>query len=420
MNRMGDLGRRAIGVDPTRRDVLKAGGLGTLGLGLGDLASGATPSPAGGAVILVTMVGGPGGIDTFDPKPDAPADVRGPSRSIPTAVPGVRVSEHLPEVARRMAGLALIRSLGHDAAPIHETGLQLLATGRLFRDDREHPHLGSVAARALGSSGGLPPFVMLPGPIGHTGVSISRGQSAGPLGSRFDPFALGSDPGAAGFDPRAAFDRARRSLDAADLPTTGPRASARTFDLGGEAPATVAAYGPSAFGRNCLLARRLVEAGARMVVINMAETVFGGPSWDAHGRPPFATFADLARDLLPAFDRGFSALVDDLKGRGLLASTLLVATGEFGRTPRINESGGRDHWPGAWSALLAGGGTAEGRVIGATDRQGAGPVDRPVVLPELVATMAQALGLDPAAHRPALGGGTVPIVDGASPIAQLS
>ena len=173
-------------------------------------------------MILLMMVGGPSQLETFDPKPDAPGEVRGPFRSIATAVPGVRVVEHLPGIARRMGRLTLIRSLHHDAAPIHETGLQLLGTGRLCRLDDDHPHLGSVAARRLGRSGGLPPFVILPGPIGNTGVGIPHGQSAGPLGPSFEPFVLGADPASPGFDPAAAFDRARRFLDEApDLTSAG-------------------------------------------------------------------------------------------------------------------------------------------------------------------------------------------------------
>ncbi len=400
----------------TRRDFLRAGSLGAIGLGLGGRARAADP-PRDGAVILLMMVGGPGQLDTFDPKPGAPEEVRGPFRSIETAVPGIRVVEHLPGLARRIGVLTLIRSMHHDAAPIHETGHQLLGTGRLCRDDFDHPHFGSVAARRLGASGGLPPFVILPGPIGNTGVGISHGQSSGPLGPSFGPFLLGDDPGSPGYDPGAALDRARRFLDgAADLTSAGPptRSPGTAFDLDAERPSTRDAYGRSSFGRSCLLARKLVESGVRVVVVNMFETVFGRPTWDAHGSGPFATLDDYARELLPAFDRGFSALVDDLGSRGLLASTLVVASGEFGRTPRLNASGGRDHWPGAWSAVLAGGGTVGGRAIGATDAIGSEPVDRPVHPSELVATMTHALGLDGAA-RPLAGDGPVAT---APPIAE--
>ncbi len=384
-----------------RRDFLRIGALGTLGLGLSGPVAGSAKLPSDRAVILLMMVGGPSQIETFDPKPSAPSEVRGPFRSIETAIPGVRVVEHLPGIARRMRRLTLVRSLHHDASPIHETGLQLLGTGNLRRLDREHPHLGSLAARRLGSAGGLPPFVILPRPIGRTGVSIPNGQSPG---MPFGPFVLGDDPSSPTFDPRGALGRARRFLDeSSELRSAGSPTSSshRAFDLSAERASIREGYGRSSFGQGCLLARRLVESGVRVVVVNMAETVFERPSWDAHGREPFSTFDDYARNLLPTFDRAFSALVDDLEARGLLASTLVVASGEFGRTPKVNASGGRDHWPGVWSALLAGGGTPGGRVIGASDRTGSEPIRRPVTLPELFATMSRSLGLDPADSGPA-------------------
>ena len=165
------------------------------------------------AVILLMLVGGPSQLETWDPKPDAPVEVRGPFGTIETAVPGVRINEHLPRLARRMDRLTLIRSLTHDAAPIHETGHQLLQTGRLCRDGGEHPHVGSVVARVRGASNDLPPFVVLPGPIGNTGVGITHGQSAGRLGRSFDPFHVAADPASPDYDARATLDRARRFLD---------------------------------------------------------------------------------------------------------------------------------------------------------------------------------------------------------------
>jgi hypothetical protein len=395
---MNTTGFEAPGSRPTRREILRLGGLGAVGLGLSGRLAGSAELPTEGAVILLMMVGGPSQLDTFDPKPDAPIDIRGPFRAIDTAVAGIRVVEHLPEIARRMGQLTLIRSLHHDASPIHETGLQLLGAGRPCRSGEDHPHFGSVAARKLGGAGGLPPFVVLPRAIGETGVSIPNGQGAGPLGRSFEPFTMGDDPASPGFDFKGALNRARRFLDeASELTSSGAptRSSHLAFDLEVERPSTRDAYGRSTFGQSCLLARRLVESGVRVVVVNMFETVFGTPSWDAHGSGPFSSLDDYARTLLPAFDRAFSALVDDLEARGLLASTLVVAAGEFGRTPRLNANGGRDHWPGVFSALMAGGGTRGGRTIGASDRLGSEPVDRPVTLPELVATMTQALGLDP-------------------------
>jgi uncharacterized protein (DUF1501 family) len=391
--------KRITGQTSHRRDFLRASGLGTLSLGIPASILGSTSERRSNerAVILLMMVGGPSQLETFDPKPDAPTEIRGPFRSIETAVPGVRVVEHLGEVARRMRRLTLIRSLHHDSAPIHETGLQMVGTGKLCRANDNHPHLGSIAAQRLGSSGGLPPFVILPQPIGNTGVSIPNGQSAASLAASFEPFVLGADPAARDFDPRRAFDQARGFLDeSTGLTSSGApdRSSRHAFDLSTESASTRSGYGHSTFGQSCLLARKLVESGVKVVVVNMAETVFDRPSWDAHGSKPFSRFHDYATNLLPSFDRAFSALVDDLESRGLLESTLVVATGEFGRSPRINASGGRDHWPGAWSALMAGGGMTGGQVIGATDRNGAEPVDRPVLASELFAMMASHLGLD--------------------------
>jgi hypothetical protein len=349
--------------NPTRRDVLRAGAALAL--------TGTTARAAGAddrAVILLLLVGGPSQLETFDPKPDAPTEVRGPFRPIATRIPGLFLGEHLPRLARRIDRVALIRTLHHDAAPIHETGLQLLQSGRLAGVGEEPPHLGAIAAREFGPRVGAPCWAVLPGPLGPTGVDISQGQAAGALG-----------PGCRPFQPDAA------TLDAL---------------VAGEPARTREAYGETPFGRSCLAARRLVEAGTRLVAVNMYPTVFGAPSWDVHGAGPFSTFDDYTRTVLPSFDRVFAALLDDLESRGRLGSTLVVATGEFGRTPRINPRGGRDHWPAVWSALAAGGGVRGGRAIGTTDAHAATPKDRPVTTAELVATMAGGLGLAGGPARP--------------------
>ncbi len=338
--------------DRSRREFLKAGSIGAVGLCLGRI-PGATSLTGERAVILLTMAGGPSQLETFDPKPDAPAEIRGPFGSIATALPGVRVNEFMPKIARRMNRLTLIRSLHHHEAPVHETGLQLLQTGRVCGLDREHPHFGSVASNVLGSSSGAPAFVMLPGPLKKTGINISQGQTAGPLGRAYEPTILES--------------------------------SSHHRNLCREPGAVREAYGPSEFGENCLIARRLVEAGSRVVVVNMCRGVFDETSWDCHGHGPFSTLDDYRRVLSPTFDAAFSALIDDLDRVGRLETTLVIATGEFGRSPRLNSRGGRDHWPGVWSGLLAGAGTAGGQVIGSSDAQGAEPSDNPIALPELVA-----------------------------------
>ncbi len=328
-------------------------------------------------MILLLLVGGPSQLETFDPKPDAPDGIRGPFRSIATRVPGIRVSEHLPRLAARMDRVALVRSVHHDEAPIHETGLQLLQTGRLCQAGREAPHFGSVVARIEGPRRDVAPSVILPGPIRSTGVDIPRGQSAGCLGTRFDPVFLSPDDGVRD------------------------------------------AYGPMPFVHDCLLALRLVEAGVRVVTINMFDTVFGRVSWDGHGAAPFSTFDDYARELLPAFDRAFAGLLDDLERTGRLETTLVVAAGEFGRTPRINASGGRDHWPGVWSVALAGGGVRGGQVVGASDEHAAAPADRPIGLPDLLATIYHGLGIDSKAHVVASDGRSIRLVEDGEPIREL-
>jgi hypothetical protein len=408
-------------------------GLGSLGL----VASrGQIPPASGGksdrAVIVLLLVGGPSQLETWDPKPDAPAEVRGPFRSIATRCPGIRISEHLPRTAARLDRLALVRSVHHDAAPVHETGLQLLQTGRLCRPGEEHPHLGSVVARLLRPSGGVPPFVLLPGAIGHTGIDIPHGQSAGWLGPAFVPFTLDADPSALDFDPTSAWDRARSFLDNTtdDDPTSaqahswarmpspaGPVHNA--FALDAESPRVLESYGRTTFGQSCLLARRLVEHGSRVVTVNMFETVFDRVTWDCHGNSPFSTLFDYAESIVPSFDREFTALLDDLEGRGLLESTLVVAAGEFGRTPRLNASGGRDHWPGVWSVVLAGGGVRGGQVVGSSDAHAGSPTERPVTPQDLLATIYQSMGIDPTQYLARPDGQSYALVDAGEPIREL-
>jgi hypothetical protein len=404
-----------------------------MGLSLADLdALGAVRPRPDRAVILLMLVGGPSQLETWDPKPEAPAEIKGPFGSIATRVPGVQISEHLPRLAARMDRLALVRSLHHDAAPIHETGHQLLQTGRLCRPGEEHPHLGAVAARLLGSRNGLPPFMVVPGPITDTGVQVPHGQTAGSLGAAFEPFHLEDDPASPRFQPGKALDRARRFLDQA-MNQGGPAGQAlaistepllieparHAFRLDTEREELRDAYGRNTFGQSCLLARRLVESGVRLVTVNMFESVFNKVTWDCHGSAPFSTLGDYANDLLPTLDQALAALLDDLRVRGLLDSTLVVATGEFGRTPRLNAAGGRDHWPGVWSALLAGGGVRGGVVVGASDAHAGAPADRAVSPQDLLATMYRSLDLSPAQSLPGAGGESLTLVDDARPIEEL-
>jgi len=425
--------RTSTGV--SRRDFLRVGGvgLGSFGLCLADL--NALPRDHGRrdrAVILLMLVGGPSQLETWDPKPDAPREIRGPFGSIATRVPGVRISEHLPRLAARMDRLALVRSVHHEAAPIHETGHQLLQTGRLCRPGEEHPHIGAVASRLLETRSPLPPFVIIPGPIDNTGVQAPHGQSAGWLGAAYEPFHLTGDPASPGWDPRSTLDRARRFLDRAvsqwDAPgealTTAAspllgRSMTTAFQLAEERDALRDAYGRNTFGQSCLLARRLVEAGVRLVTVNMFETVFNKVTWDCHGAAPFSTLDDYSGHLLPTLDQALSALLDDLGAHGLLDSTMVVATGEFGRTPKLNAAGGRDHWPGVRSALLAGGGVRGGQVVGASDQHAEAPASRPVSPQELLATMYHSLGISPAQYLQTAAGESFALVEDARPIGEL-
>ncbi len=312
-----------------------------------------TSRAAAKSCIFLHLVGGPSQLDTWDPKPEAPSAVRGPFREIRTNVPGIRISENFPRMARQADQYCLIRSCYHTAAAVHDTGHQLMQTGRLCEGGVEYPHIGCVAAKRDGRAS----HVLLGGAIGNTGGNMPHGQTAGVLGAAFEPV----------------------------MPKTAE------LRLEAEASAVRARYGRSAFGQNCLAARRLVERGARFVTVNMFQTVFDQATWDVHGAEPF-TSMEAHRDVVcPMFDQAYSALLEDLAGRGLLASTMVVATGEFGRSPRMNASGGRDHWPQCWTMLMAGGGIRGGQVIGSSDAIGAEPKERPVTPAEVVATIAHGL-----------------------------
>ena len=420
-------GMASTGSGVTRRDFLRVGGLGALGLTM--VEGGRLEAAAGDrdrAVILLMLVGGPSQLETWDPKPDAPVEVRGPFGTIETAVPGVRINEHLPRLARRMDRLTLIRSLTHDAAPIHETGHQLLQTGRLCRDGGEHPHVGSVVARVRGAQmtsrrSSSSPARSATRASGSR-MASRRGGSGPPSTpstwrpTRLLPIMTPERPltvlGSSSTTPRACRARSKDRAYVRSRATPGRLRPER------RAPEVRDSFGRNTFGQSCLLASRLVESGVRLVTVNMFTTVFNQVTWDCHGARPFSTLDDYASTLLPTFDVALSALLDDLDRRGLLESTLVVATGEFGRTPRLNAAGGRDHWPGVWSAVLAGGGTRGGNVIGASDRQGGEPVDRPVAPAELVATMYRSLRIDPALKIAGTDGASYALVEGTRPISE--
>ena len=393
----------------SRRDFLRVGSLGVVGLSVAEQAARAEAAGAFGhrRCILLLMTGGPSQLETWDPKPEAPGAIRGPLRAIPTAVPGVCFSEGLPRLAERADRFAVLRTLCHDAAPIHETGLQLLQTGRLSSRGSLFPSFGSVVAEAMPPERDRPAYVILPGPLEETGVRISRGQGPGFLGSECDPLAVdGKLPDV--------LRRPATASDGAALPLLDDDVFA------GEPDAVRRGYGDSRFGRLCCRARQLVERDVRVVTVNLFDRLQDTLSWDAHAAPPGApaTLLDYRDRLCPEFDRAVACLIDELAARGLLEDTLVVATGEMGRAPRLNSSGGRDHWTQAWSALVAGGTTPGGLVLGATDAHAAVPTERPISLPELTATIYRHLGIDPGSLMSTDDGRQLPLVN-AKPIAEL-
>lgn len=348
-----------------RRDFLGTGALAGAGLLCSDMAYRMKPTNDASCILLM-LVGGPSQIDTWDMKPEAPAEIRGPFRPIRTNAPGVRISEIFPRMARHADKYAILRAVHHDATPVHDAGYQLMQTGRLFEEGMEYPHIGCAVSCLQGPRAGAPAHVLLPGAIGNTGGNMPNGQSAGFLGPEHEPFIPG---GGADF-------RVREALD-----------------LRSEPDETRRRYGVNRFGQDCLRARRLVESGVRFVTVNMFETVFDETTWDIHGYKPFSAFADYRNVVGPMFDMAYSSLLSDLQDRRLLSSTMVVAAGEFGRTPRINPAGGRDHWPQCQSVLMAGAGIVGGQVIGSSDATGAEPKERPVSPGDIVATLCDRLGV---------------------------
>jgi uncharacterized protein (DUF1501 family) len=418
----------------TRRDFLRVGALsaGAVGLSLADLAGlrGAGSQAGETNCILLFLVGGPSHLDTWDPKPGAPANVRGPFRPIRTNVPGIDIGEHFPLMAGMADRYALVRSVHHTAAPIHETGHQLMQTGYLFRGGQEYPHYGAVLSHLKGPArSGLPPWVVLPRPIGNTGVSVNHGQTAGYLGAEHKPLMLSGDPARLGSRTglldavdvaHRAYDAGRRPRDPEAYGSVFAARAKKAFDVLDETEARRARYGLNTFGQSCLLSRRLVEHGVRLVTVNMFDTVFNEVTWDCHadGGSLAANLDDYKETLCPMFDQAYTALLEDLHQRGLLETTLVVAMGEFGRTPQLNPRGGRDHWPGCWTVLFAGGGVRGGQVIGTSDATGAEPADRPVSPAEVAASVYRALGFDRNTQLPGPEGRPMALTE-AQPVEEL-
>jgi len=441
----------------TRRDFLRVGALsaGAVGLNLADLCrlEGAAGKSKDINCIVLFLVGAPSQLDTWDLKPNAPDTVRGPFKPIKTNVPGIEISENFPLMAKMADRYALIRSVHHKAAPIHETGHQMMQTGYLFRGGQEYPHYGAVVSHLRGRHpDGLPPFVVLPGPIGNTGVSVSHGQGAGYLGAAHEPFFLRGDAAEKGFqitdlqapagvDPARlktrkdlldALDSAHRAFDATEDSRSRDNAydqafgmifaekAKKAFDIAAEDSKLRARYGRNTFGQSCLLARRLIEHGVRLVTVNMFDTVFNEITWDCHadGGSLAVTLDDYKETLCPMFDMAYTGLLEDLKQRGMLDNTLVVAFGEFGRTPQLNARGGRDHWPGVWSILFAGANVKGGQVIGASDKNGAEPRDRPVSPDMVAASVYKGMGIDLNTRLPGPENRPLPIIE-AEPVDEL-
>lgn len=415
-----------------RRDLLRVGGLTALGLGLGDLlrsrrtaaaenlrGDAQQAKPTARSCVLIWLDGGPSHLETFDVKPDAPQEVRGPLDSIASNVAGVRISECLPRSATMLDKLAIIRSM---TSPLgeHNFGTHYLMTGYKPTPVLEYPTFGSVFAHVSAESNVLPPHIAVPG----FRVGGGRSNGGGYLPAAARPFSVGGDPAKADFQVRDLdfyrgidlnrLDRRRRFVNALNefdpgadrsssansdpdlerayrLITSADAKSA--FNLSEEPRAVRRRYGGKSIGQSCLLARRLVERGVPFVTVN-------NRGWDTHDNlytrlKEGYTGAKVGVGLIPSLDLALAALIEDLDERGMLDETLIVVMGEFGRTPKLNTAGGRDHWPRVFSAVLAGGGVRGGQVIGTSDSVGESPKDRPVTPSDLTATIYTLLGIDP-------------------------
>lgn len=386
----------------SRRDFLKVGSLAFSGINLTRLLAASEGSER--SCIVLFQAGGASQLDTFDPKPEAVSDIRGSFKAIPTAVPGVRVSELLPRSAKALNKFSIIRSMHSDEA-IHERARQYVFSGTKPRNEVLQPSYGATLAKELGPKNGLPPFVSIP--------MADLSAEAGFLGPTFDPFVSG-EPTAENFSVQdltlpgginlsearsrtellgalnREFQRVEQSplIDSMDefyqkaFDLISSPAAKQAFDISAEPAELRDAYGRTTIGQGALLARRLVEAGVRLASIFQ-----WGYDTHVNNEPEH-------KRLVPEFDRAFVTLLEDLEQRGLLDSTLVLVIGDFGRTPKINFSGGRDHWPGAFSVALAGAGIQGGAVIGETDGHAAEPTRRPVSIEDLGATVYEALGID--------------------------
>src|SRR5579872_4557812 len=429
----------------TRRDCLKLGLGAVLGGGLAHLlrlrtvAAEVKPARAANSCILIWMDGGPTHYETFDPKPGAPKEIRGDFTPIKTRTSGVYFSQHLTRLAALSDKLAIVRSIKHDQGN-HGAGNHYMMTGAPPRIPvgcgafvSFHPSLGSVTAHERGAPAGLPAYFSMP--------SMSRSGGPNFLGAKYAPFVVSDNPNTEGFrvrdvalpsgldgerfesrlEIRAELDRMERYHDqatgdpvvAADehyqqgYELISSKEAQAAFDIGREPDRVRDQYGRNPFGQRALLARRLVEAGVPFI------TLYEG-GWDHHTK----LFTTLARRL-PAFEATIAALIEDLAQRGLLDTTLVIALGEFGRTPQINKDAGRDHWSNAMSVLFAGGGTPGGQVVGATDAKGFAAVERVLSPENFVSTVYEKLGIDPGKILYAPNGRPSHLVSDPTPIKEL-
>ena len=432
----------------TRRDFLQVGTLGAIGLTLPQLLAAREQGGVDGkrgdrSAIMIFNLGAPSQLDTFDMKPEAPLEIRGPFKPIKTSCPDMRISEIFPLHARHADKFSLVRTCHHTAAAVHDTGHQMMQTGRLFAGGVNSPHTGCALTYLRGRKTDLPAHVVLPKTMGSTGGGLPHGQDAGFLGKAYDPFTMDSDPSKPGFKvpdllpPKeigeARLERRRQlreivdetadnfeASESAELMDSNFAAAFRlmtsaeardAFDLSKEPEKVRQRYGMTRFGQSCLLARRLIESGVRFVTVNTFITVFNELTWDIHGSNPFTSITGMRDVVAPMYDQAYSALLDDLHDRGLLANTLVCNLAEFGRTPKINPAGGRDHWPQCWTVYFAGGGVQGGRVVGRSDEIGGYPAERPVTPSEVVATIYHSLGLDLETELPGPQSRPYPLVD---------
>lgn len=438
----------------SRRSFLRAGAIGASGLTLANLlrgeASGAINASKQNSVIILWMRGGPSHIDMWDPKPDAPLEFRGEFGVSSTSVPGIQLTDMMPQCGAIMNKWSIIRSLYHGDAG-HSSGDQICFTGYPSGpnpDQNVHPSCGAIVAEQMSHlSPELPAYVMIPRMVPGTG-SAYLGIARNPFETHADPAATGpfklpNFEFAGGLDALrlgdrrellSDFDRLARDVDQTGRMNSVDRfrqqameilsspAAKKAFDLESE-PASIRerygfmpAFDPQAANRcgapnwsqRMLLARRLVEAGVRLVTVDLRW-------WDTH----VLGFDSLRRGFLPRFDRAYSALIEDLEQRGLLSSTLVVAWGEFGRTPRVNADAGRDHYPNVFSAALAGGKVAGGRVIGSSDEKGAFPRDNPKTPQDVLATIYDHLGIDVNRQYLTPNGRPISVLPSGQPIREL-